>query len=116
MSKAQVEFVMGTPVAANVFRHDVWHYIFNMNAGTSAADWQTQRQQALGPEAAARLAALDAEDSAWELRMDLARHAVRTLAIRAELSSLQRDQALQQWLDAHFKPQEQVRVRALLGA
>jgi outer membrane protein assembly factor BamE len=38
MSKAQVEFVMGTPVAANVFRHDVWHYIFNMNAGTSAAD------------------------------------------------------------------------------
>jgi lipase chaperone LimK len=84
-------------------------------AGTSAADWQAQRQQALGPEAAARLAALDAEDSAWELRMDLARHAMRTLAIRAELSSLQRDQALQEWLDAHFKATEQVRVKALLG-
>lgn len=38
MSKAQVEFVMGAPVASNVFRQDVWHYIFNMNAGTSAKD------------------------------------------------------------------------------
>lgn len=34
MSKAQVEFVMGTPVASNVFKQDVWHYIFDMNAGT----------------------------------------------------------------------------------
>lgn len=38
MTKAQVEFVMGTPVASNVFRQDVWHYIFDMNAGTSPKD------------------------------------------------------------------------------
>ncbi len=38
MTKAQVEFVMGTPVATNVFRQDVWHYVFTMNAGTGPQD------------------------------------------------------------------------------
>lgn len=83
--------------------------------GATTADWQAKREEQFGPQAAIRLASLDAEESAWELRMDLARHAVRTLSTRVELSSLQRDQALQQWLDAHFKPQEQIRVKALLG-
>ena len=38
MTKAQVEFVMGTPVATNVFRQDIWHYVFDMNSGSSAAN------------------------------------------------------------------------------
>lgn len=38
MSKAQVEFIMGTPVAQNVFQQDVWHYLFNMSAGSGAKD------------------------------------------------------------------------------
>lgn len=34
MTKEQVDFVLGAPVAENPFRDDIWYYIFDMNAGT----------------------------------------------------------------------------------
>lgn len=33
MSKEQVEFVLGAPVAQSAFSKDTWHYIYHMNPG-----------------------------------------------------------------------------------
>lgn len=33
MSQEQVEFVLGTPVADNAFRGDVWHYVYRLKPG-----------------------------------------------------------------------------------
>lgn len=35
MTKEQVVYVIGTPVAENIFDQDVWYYVFNMNSGMS---------------------------------------------------------------------------------
>lgn len=84
-------------------------------AGVSAERWQAQREQALGPEAAARLAAVDAEELSWTQRLDAARQAQAALHSRVELSAPQRQQELERWLSTHFSEREQVRARALLG-
>jgi lipase chaperone LimK len=84
-------------------------------ADVSPEQWRTQRERALGPEAAARLAVVDAEEAAWTQRLDAARQAQATLLSRAELSAPQRQQELQRWLQNHFSEREQMRVRALLG-
>ena len=84
-------------------------------AGMNPDLWRTQREHILGAEAAARLAAMDAEESAWAQRMDAARQAQTALQSRAELSALQRQQELERWLSTHFSEREQIRVRALLG-
>ncbi|RUO41433.1 outer membrane protein assembly factor BamE [Pseudidiomarina aestuarii] len=39
MSKAQVEYVVGAPVAANPFENDVWYYVFDMNSGSGEGDY-----------------------------------------------------------------------------
>lgn len=39
MNKAQVEYVLGAPVAASAFNSDTWHYVFSMNSGTGAASY-----------------------------------------------------------------------------
>jgi lipase chaperone LimK len=83
--------------------------------GVSAEWWQAQREHTLGAEAAARLAAVDAEESAWTQRLDAVRQTQAALHSRAELSALQRQQELERWLSTHFSEREQVRVRALLG-
>lgn len=33
MSKEQVNYVLGAPVAENVFADDTWYYVFNMDSG-----------------------------------------------------------------------------------
>jgi len=33
MSQEQVEYVLGSPVAENVFRGDVWHYVYRLKPG-----------------------------------------------------------------------------------
>ncbi|RUO59408.1 outer membrane protein assembly factor BamE [Pseudidiomarina insulisalsae] len=33
MSKEQVNYVLGAPVAENVFTDDTWFYVFNMDSG-----------------------------------------------------------------------------------
>lgn len=38
MTKEQVEYVIGTPVAENAFDQDVWFYVFNMNSGVSQSE------------------------------------------------------------------------------
>ena len=38
MTKEQVAYVIGEPVAENVFDHDVWYYVFKLNSGRSRSE------------------------------------------------------------------------------
>ncbi|CAB0149570.1 Outer membrane protein assembly factor BamE [Pseudidiomarina piscicola] len=35
MTKEQVAYVLGVPVAENAFDNDTWYYVFNMESGTN---------------------------------------------------------------------------------
>lgn len=34
MSKEQVDYILGAPVAENIFSDNTWYYVFDMNAGS----------------------------------------------------------------------------------
>ena len=53
--------------------------------------------------------------AAWQVRLAQARAQKAKLRDAPELSDLQRRQALDQWLNAQFKPQERLRVNMALG-
>jgi lipase chaperone LimK len=72
-------------------------------------------RRALSPQAQQRLAAEEAGQAAFERKLAQAREAVGGLQQAPELSEVQRQQAVQNWLDAHFDAAEQRRVRALLS-
>ena len=67
------------------------------------------------PQAAQRVADVQAEWVQWERRLDEARGEVARLRVARELSEPQREQAVQAWLAQRFSGSEQLRVRALLG-
>lgn len=84
--------------------------------GDDAADWQRQRVAMFGAEAAARLQALDEEEARWNTRIAQAQTQVAALQSSAELSGLQKAQAVASYIDAHFSAgSERLRARALLG-
>ncbi len=74
-----------------------------------------QREAEWGTQAAQRLAALDEEEARWLQRLQWARNELSELTQAPELSDLQRQQAIEQYLAQQFTPDEQVRARALLG-
>ncbi|MCA6214917.1 hypothetical protein KGA65_00010 [Ideonella sp. B7] len=76
---------------------------------------QRQREATLGPEAAARLQALDQAQAAWTQKVAEVRRQITQLRGAAELSALQRQQAIDQLVEARFAPEEQRRARAVLG-
>lgn len=67
------------------------------------------------PQAAQRVADVQAQWVQWERRLDEARGEVARLRAARELSEPQRDQAVEAWLAQRFTGSEQLRVRALLG-
>lgn len=67
------------------------------------------------PQAAQRVAEVEAQWAQWERRLDGARAEMARLRAAPELSELQREQAAQAWLSQRFSGSEQLRVRALLG-
>lgn len=83
--------------------------------GEDLAALQRQREATLGPEAAARLQALDQAQAAWAQKVAEARSQVTRLRGAAELSALQRQQAIDQLIDSRFAPSERLRARAVLG-
>lgn len=84
-------------------------------AGTAPEAWHSQRVTALGQEAADRLLAAERAQADWEQRLATARQAVDGLARAPELSPLQRQAAIQRWVDTHFQGSERLRAGALLG-
>jgi len=84
-------------------------------AGVDAKQLFEQRSQAFGPAAAERLRLEDELAQRWDARMAMARAELARLLQAPELSALQREQAIGQWLDQQFSGAERLRARALLG-
>ena len=42
MTKEQVQFVLGNPVAENSFDDNVWHYFYSLKSGTGDRDFKKQ--------------------------------------------------------------------------
>ncbi|WP_137817096.1 lipase secretion chaperone [Pseudomonas sp. 2FG] len=81
-------------------------------AGASAEDIYRRRAQALGADAAAKLAELDQQRLAWKQR--LASYAEEREQIRRSgLSDTDQQTAIASMLEQRFDPQERLRVRAL---
>lgn len=80
--------------------------------GASAAQLQELRTQMVGAEAAQRLAALDAEQAAWQTKLQQWQQERAQLAKDATLSALQRHQALQAMEQKLFSENERKRLQA----
>ena len=85
------------------------------STGASDADVWALRAQAFGPEAADRLAALDAANADFARRMADYRSARDALQADPSLSPEERTQALERLRAERFHPDELARVRALDG-
>lgn len=83
--------------------------------GISAETWHQQRSAALGPEAANRLQLEERAQAEWNQRLNAARMAVERLSSAPELSAVQRQEAIQTWLDTQFHGTDRLRASALLG-
>lgn len=96
------------------------------NLQALAADWRARggspqelrsaREQLVGPEATARLEALDRQRSEWSSKLQSYQAQRKSLLADATLSGLQREQALAQLRSRLFSPQEQLRVQTLAEA
>ncbi len=81
-------------------------------AGASEEEIFDARAEQFGPEAAERLAALDAEQAEWQRRLDAFRR--DRAALEAEgLESAEYQAEIDALLDAHFEEHEYRRVRAI---
>jgi lipase chaperone LimK len=85
-------------------------------AGGDEGDVQALREARFGPEAAARLAALDERRAAWQGRLDAWREERARLLADPALDEAARAEAVEAARAARFEPSEQLRVRALEAA
>nr|WP_297357370.1 lipase secretion chaperone [uncultured Caldimonas sp.] len=83
--------------------------------GTDPEVLHRQRVQQFGEEAAQRLREEDAAWQRWEQRVAQAYGDVDRLRRAPELSPVQREAAIQAYLEQHFDEKERLRVQALLG-
>jgi lipase chaperone LimK len=104
--------------AAEAFYGDeeraLWDEILAREAGRPAPA-QAEVQAPEHPQAAERVAEVEAQWADWERRLAAARVELARLRGAPELSAPQRAAAVDTWLARHFKAGEQIRVRALLG-
>lgn len=85
------------------------------DAGGTAEDVRSLREQRFGTAAADRLAALDRERAEWQQRLDDYRRRRTILQADSALDDDARTRALQALLEERFTPQERPRVEALLS-
>lgn len=109
----------GLPAEQRTARQQVMQHITLAEAeqalrqkGASSAQLQTLRTQMVGAEAAQRLAAVDAEQAAWQAKLQQWQHERVQLAKDASLSELQRQQALQVVEQKLFSENERKRLQA----
>lgn len=85
-----------------------------MAPGKDPAAVHAERVARYGQAAADRLAKADEEWADWERRLAGARSEWERLKASGQLSDLQRKQDMDAYINANFKPDEHLRVRALL--
>lgn len=86
-----------------------------MGPGKDAHAVHAERVALYGEAAAQRLAQADVEWADWERRLAAAKAQWQYLQSSAELSDVQRQQGLDQYIDSHFPPDERMRVRGLIN-
>jgi lipase chaperone LimK len=109
--------LLGDDVARAFFGDDDAQLIALLNTpplATPVARTSIVESTKLEPAAAERLRLEEAAWADWERRLADARRELAALQARAELSSLQREQAMTRYVEQHFDVSERVRVRALL--
>lgn len=109
--------LLGRPAADAFFADEerlLWQQVLALEAGHPVAAAEAM-PVAEHPQAAQRVADVDAAWARWEQRLAAARAELARLRGAPELSEAQRRQALQGWLAERFDAREQLRVRALLG-
>ncbi len=89
--------------------------VSRMNAGLPAAPPKEATDPPLRPDADARLAALRAEQSAWEQRLAASRAALQRIERNPALSPAQREAEANAHFAQHYAASEQLRARVLLG-
>jgi lipase chaperone LimK len=104
---AQIESGQAPPV-------DPGEPVPQMGPGKDAAAVQAERVARYGEAAAGRLAKADEEWADWERRLAAARTEWARLQSAPNLSDAQRKADMDTYVKANFKPDEFVRVRALL--
>jgi lipase chaperone LimK len=82
-------------------------------AGATDAQIAAARTDALGPEAAARLADLDRARAAWDARLAQFRAARAALLADPRLDDAERSRRIEELLASSFTAQERIRVEAL---
>lgn len=109
--------VLGAVAAAAFYGDEeqlLWRQVLAFEAGAAVPQAEPPAPPE-HPQAAARVAAVEAAWAHWEERLAQARDMQARLRAAPELSDAQREQAAQAWLAAHFTPAELPRVRALAG-
>lgn len=86
-----------------------------MAPGKDPAAVHAERVARYGQDAANRLAKADEEWADWERRLAAARSEWERLKSSQNLSEVQRKQDMQAYVNANFKPDEHLRVKALLN-
>ncbi|MGE5451889.1 MAG: lipase secretion chaperone [Acidobacteriota bacterium] len=86
-----------------------------MGPGKDAQAVHAERVALYGEAAAQRLAQADAEWADWERRLAAARAEYQRVQASPELSDVQRQQAIDQYIQSHFPPDERLRARGLLN-
>lgn len=85
-----------------------------MGPGKVATAVYAERVALYGEAAARRLAKADADWADWENRLAAGKTEWQRLSASPELSDTQRKQAMAQYIDGHFPPQERLRARGLI--
>lgn len=82
-------------------------------SGANESEIRQLRMATVGPEATARLEALDTRRKEWSNRLERYRNERKEILANKGLSELDRQQALEALLERSFKEDERIRVRAL---
>lgn len=105
--------------AAEAFYGDeeqrLWRDILALEAG-QAKDGEAVAAVPEHPQAAQRVAQVEADWARWEARLAEARSEWARLQATTALSAPQRESAWSDWLGPRFDAREQLRVRALVGS
>lgn len=107
-------FVAQADGKTDVAKADLDLPVPQMGPGKDPQAVHAERVALYGEAAAQRLAQADAEWAQWEQRLAGGRAEWQRLQASAELSDIQRQQAMEQYINSHFPADERIRAKGLL--
>jgi lipase chaperone LimK len=111
--------MLGADVAQAFYadeERELQEMVARLNSGQrSAISSPEPAQSALHPQASQREAEVQAQWQQWDQRIAAARQKIQAITQAPELSALQRQQSIEQYISSQFQGAELVRARSLLG-